>query len=55
MQKAGGLVNVIEDQHVPFLHLNDQWVGFDSTDSLREKVRFGHPAALMRTPSLPCH
>ncbi|XP_070186220.1 chitotriosidase-1-like isoform X2 [Littorina saxatilis] len=40
MKKAGGQVGFIDEQRVPYVHLGDQWVGYDSTDSLREKVRY---------------
>ncbi|XP_076441133.1 acidic mammalian chitinase-like [Babylonia areolata] len=40
MKKAGGQEGFIEEQRVPYMHHNKQWVGFDSPQSLREKVRY---------------
>ncbi|KAL8597655.1 hypothetical protein ACOMHN_031590 [Nucella lapillus] len=40
MIKAGGQVKEIPEQKVPFVHQGTQWVGYDSPDSLRMKVRY---------------
>jgi len=40
LKTAGATSKFIDEQRVPYAHLDDQWVGYDSTDSLREKVRY---------------
>jgi len=36
----GAALHNINDQHVPYLVSGNQWVGYDSENSLREKVRY---------------
>ncbi|CAG5126059.1 unnamed protein product [Candidula unifasciata] len=36
----GATLNNIADQHVPYLVAGNQWVGYDTENSLREKVRY---------------
>ncbi|KAK7483790.1 hypothetical protein BaRGS_00025006 [Batillaria attramentaria] len=40
LKSRGGQVVMIDEQRVPYIHYNDQWIGFDSPESLREKVRY---------------
>ncbi|KAL8597656.1 hypothetical protein ACOMHN_031591 [Nucella lapillus] len=40
MKQEGGQQGFIEDQRVPYLYHEGQWVGYDSPESLREKVRY---------------
>uniref|UniRef100_A0A0B6ZKM5 Uncharacterized protein n=2 Tax=Arion vulgaris TaxID=1028688 RepID=A0A0B6ZKM5_9EUPU len=40
MIQQGGKVVWLEDQKVPYLVLNDQWVGYENTQSLELKVQY---------------
>ena len=39
MLKSGGTKYLLSEQKVPYVVKNDQWVGYEDADSLREKVK----------------
>ncbi|GFS17185.1 chitinase-3-like protein 1 [Elysia marginata] len=40
LKQADAQPNFLQDQRVPYLVLGNQWMGYDSPSSLREKVRY---------------
>ncbi|GFS17169.1 chitinase-3-like protein 1 [Elysia marginata] len=40
LKQADAQPNFLQDQRVPYLVLGNQWMGYDSPNSLREKVRY---------------